>query len=350
MIKIISQWFENTFSNRQAAILIWMLILIAAIVYFFGDILAPVIAAIVITYLLNSIVNKLNKHINRKLAVSIVFTWFIIFIATFLILILPLIIRQLSQFIGNIPSYVLLLQSELSIFMNQYPDIFSRDVLQMVSADMASSISAIGKVTLSKAFSILPNIIEALIYLILVPMLTLFLLKDHKKVVKWFEGFLPKDHSLANQVWLSVDQQLGNYIRGKFIEIILVGITTYIGFAVFSLEYAVMLATLVGLSVIIPYVGVTIISIPVFLVSYTQFGMSQELLYVLLVYLVIQALDGYVLVPTLFAEAVNMHPIAIVISILCFGGFWGFWGLFFAIPLGVLVQSVILAWPRKTRI
>lgn len=64
------------------------------------------------------------------------------------------------------------------------------------------------------------------------------------------------------------------------------------------------------------------------------------------VYSVIQALDGNVLVPLLFSEAVNLHPIAIILSVLVFGGLWGFWGVFFAIPLATLVKALYNAWPR----
>jgi putative permease len=108
----------------------------------------------------------------------------------------------------------------------------------------------------------------------------------------------------------------------------------------------VLLATLVGLSVIIPYIGATVVTIPVALVAYFQWGWSAQFAWLLIAYLVIQVLDGNVLVPLLFSEAVNLHPIAIIVAVLFFGGLWGFWGVFFAIPLATLVQAVIRAWPR----
>ena len=67
----------------------------------------------------------------------------------------------------------------------------------------------------------------------------------------------------------------------------------------------------------------------------------------MIAYLVIQALDGNVLVPLLFSEVVDLHPIAIIVAVLVFGGIWGFWGVFFAIPLATVVQSVLKAWPRR---
>jgi putative permease len=84
------------------------------------------------------------------------------------------------------------------------------------------------------------------------------------------------------------------------------------------------------------------------MIAWFQWGWSPEFIWLSVAYGVIQALDGNVLVPMLFSEVVNLHPVAIVVAILLFGGFWGFWGVFFAIPLATLVQAVINAWPGIT--
>jgi putative permease len=104
---------------------------------------------------------------------------------------------------------------------------------------------------------------------------------------------------------------------------------------------------MVGLSVIIPYIGAAVVTLPIALIAWFQWGWSSEFGWVLIVYGVLQALDGHLLVPLLFSEVVNLHPVAIIIAILVFGGLWGFWGVFFAIPLATLVQAVMQAWPRK---
>ncbi|MGB2465802.1 MAG: AI-2E family transporter, partial [Porticoccaceae bacterium] len=114
-----------------------------------------------------------------------------------------------------------------------------------------------------------------------------------------------------------------------------------------GLNYAALLALLVGLSVLIPYIGATVVTLPVLLVGYMQWGYSADFLWLFLVYGVIQFLDGNLLVPLLFSEVVNLHPVAIIVAVLFFGGIWGFWGVFFAIPLATLVKAVYNAWPRK---
>ncbi len=96
---------------------------------------------------------------------------------------------------------------------------------------------------------------------------------------------------------------------------------------------------------VIPFVGAAVVTLPVAMVAYFQWGWSSEFIYLMLAYTAIQALDGNVLVPLLFSEAVNLHPVAIILAVLVFGGLWGFWGVFFAIPLATLVKAILYAWP-----
>jgi putative permease len=106
-----------------------------------------------------------------------------------------------------------------------------------------------------------------------------------------------------------------------------------------------LLSFLVGLSVIIPYVGAVAVTVPIAIIGFFQWGFVPKLGYMLLAYQVIQVLDGNVLVPLLFSEVVNLHPLAIITAGLFFGGLFGLWGVFFAIPLATLVQAVLNAWP-----
>ena len=150
-------------------------------------------------------------------------------------------------------------------------------------------------------------------------------------------------------IWTEMDMQFANYVRGKAIEILIVGVASYGLFLWLGLNYAALLALLVGLSVLVPYVGATVVTIPVLLVGYMQWGLSNDFLWLFISYGVIQFLDGNLLVPILFSEVVNLHPVFIIVSVLLFGGIWGFWGVFFAIPLATLVKAVFNAWPRRAQ-
>ena len=128
---------------------------------------------------------------------------------------------------------------------------------------------------------------------------------------------------------------------------LIIGLSSYFVFALFSLNYAALLGLLVGLSVIVPYIGAALVTLPVVVVAYFQFGVTADFYWVIGAYVVIQVLDGNVLVPLLFSEAVNLHPVAIVIAVLFFGGIWGLWGVFFAIPLATMVNALLSAWPAR---
>jgi putative permease len=173
-----------------------------------------------------------------------------------------------------------------------------------------------------------------------------FFLKDQGQIMAWLSRFLPTERPLLRKIWVEMNTQVANYARGKVLEIIIVGSVSYFGFAFLGVNYAALLGLLVGLSVIIPYIGATLVTIPVVMVGFFQWGFTTEFYYLFGVYAFIQAVDGNLLVPLLFSEAVNLHPVAIIIAVLFFGGIWGMWGVFFAIPLATLIKAIINAWPE----
>ncbi len=117
-------------------------------------------------------------------------------------------------------------------------------------------------------------------------------------------------------------------------------------FVFLDLDYAILLATLTGFSVLVPFIGAVAVTVPIALVAFVQFGWTAPFAYVFVSYGVIQMLDGNVLVPWLFSEVNNLHPVAIIVAVLFFGGVWGFWGVFFAIPLATLVTAILESWPK----
>jgi len=122
---------------------------------------------------------------------------------------------------------------------------------------------------------------------------------------------------------------------------------TTVVFQVMGLKYSILLGVLVGLSVIIPYAGFVMATIPVIMVAYFQWGLTSDFAWLMVIYILVQALDGAIVVPILFSEAVKLHPIVIILAVLLFGGLWGFWGVFFAIPLATLIKAVMRAWPSN---
>jgi len=183
--------------------------------------------------------------------------------------------------------------------------------------------------------------------LILAPILVFFFLKDKKKILDWLANFLPDNSELSLKVWTEVNLQISNYIRGKMWEILIVWGVSYFTFMLLKLQFSMLLSFFIGLSVLVPYIGATIMFFPVGIIAYFQWGLGSQFFYTLIALGIIQMLDGNLLVPLLLSGVVNLHPVAIIVAVLVFGGLWGIWGLFFAIPLATLVHAVIKAWSRR---
>ncbi|MBL28867.1 MAG: AI-2E family transporter [Rhodospirillaceae bacterium] len=340
-------WFRRHFSNRQVVILTTILVVATLVIVFFADMLVPVIAAVVIAYLLQGFVSRLEGlGLGHTIAAWIVFLAFMAFFLVAAFGLLPLLFRQMTQLLQQIPLLISEAQHALLRLPEQYPDFITVDQVRQFTMRLRTELVLMTQALVSYSVSSIVAVITAVVYLILVPVLVFFFVKDRSRIVAWLTGFLPSERQLTTRVWSEVNAQIGNYVRGKFLEILIVGVVTYVVFGVLGLRYALLLSVLTGFSVLIPYVGATAVTLPVAAVAYLQYGFTAPFTYALIAYGVIQALDGNLLAPLLLGEAVNIHPVAIIVAILFFGGLWGFWGVFFAIPLATVVNAVLRAWPK----
>mgnify|MGYP001826890826 FL=1 len=347
-MELLRDWFKRSFSDPQVVILGVVLLVFFAVIVGLGAWLAPMFASIVIAYLLEAMVSRLKKlGMPRLLAVIIVFLLFLTALFFLLFGLVPIVSRQLSQLVQQFPSYIAQGQVLLKQLPESYPDLISAEQVELIIAQLGQEMATLGQQLLGWSLASVASVIGLVVYLVLVPVLVFFLLKDKELIVGWITDRMPKDRSLVNRVWVESELQIANYVRGKTVEIVIVGAVTYVTFMVLGLDYAALLATLVGFSVLVPYIGAAVATIPIALVAFFQFGWGWDFGQVMIAYAIIQALDGNLLVPLLFSEVVNLHPVAIILAILVFGGLWGFWGIFFAIPLATFIKAVMNAWPKK---
>ena len=348
MLDYIKQWYERHFSDPQVIILALVLLVGFTIIVFLGDILAPVIAAVVLAYVLEGVVLRMEGfRIPRSIAVTIVLMVFILLFLFIVFGVMPLITRQLTQLIKELPSMLARGQEYLLLLPERYPAVFSQQQIQSVIETIRAELLSMGQEIVSMSVAKFVGVFTFVVYLFVVPIMVFFGLKDKKLIQAWGERFLPPKRDLTAKVWRDVDAKIGSYIRGKLIEIMIIWVVSYIVFEIMGLNYSMLLSFLVGISVIIPYVGAVVVTAPVAIIAYFQWGVGAAAFWYLMgAYLVIQVVDGNVLVPILFSEVVNLHPVAIIVAILFFGGLWGVWGVFFAIPLATLIDTVLNAWPR----
>ncbi len=350
MRKLLRSFFDRYFHDEEAIIFVILLGVALLVLVTMGSILAPLFAAIVAAYLLQGLISSLERYrISHRLAFALVYSLFIGFFVAILFFVLPQAWVQLGRLINDLPRLIGEGQDVLLHLPDSYPGLVSEQQVQELIATLRGDLALLGQRVVSYSISSIPRIFNWVIFLVLVPVLVFFMLKDKTLLVHWIGNLLPHNRPLMLQVWQEMDMQLANYIRGKILEIFIVGGTTYVAFLVLGVNYTLLLAVLVGLSVVVPFIGVAVVAIPVALVAYVQWGFSNEFIAVMLVYSVIQLLDANVLVPVIFSETVNLHPVAIIAAVLVFGGLWGLAGVFFAIPLATLIKAIINAWPDTTR-
>jgi putative permease len=346
--EVLTRWYQRYLSEEEAVILLVLLVVAFVVMLAFGEILAPVFVAVILAYLMQGVANLLRQRgLPAELCVAVSTLLFMGGFFAVLFGLAPLVWRQLVALVREAPTMIEAGRQVLVTLPEEYPVFFTQQQVNELTAAIQAEMTSVGQLLVTKGLSSIPSVLALIVYLILIPLMVFFFLKDREQLISWFAGFLPEKRPLLDQIWRELNQQFANYARGKGIEVLIIGVASYVVFAVFSLNYAALLGLIVGLSVIVPYIGATLVTIPVFLVAYAQFGVNPDFYWVVGAYLLIQVLDGNVLVPLLFSEAVNLHPVAIVIAVLFFGGLWGLWGVFFAIPLATLVSAILSAWPSR---
>lgn len=346
-MNLLTSWFKRTFADPQVVILGIVLVASFLIIIGLGRMLAPVFASIVFAYLLEAMVARFQiLGLPRLASVLLVFLLFLASLFFLLFGLVPMLTRQLTQLVQQIPSYITQGQELLQQLPQRYPQLVSEEQVQQLIGSVGNEVANAGQSFLTWSLGSVGNVVGLMVLLILIPVLVFFLLKDKTLLIDWLKSFLPTERHLVSSVWADVEAQIANYVRGKAGEIVIVGAVSYITFVSLGLQYSALLATMVGFSVLVPYIGAGVITFPIAFVAYFQWGWGWDFGQVMIAYAIIQALDGNVLVPLLFSEALNLHPVAIIVAILIFGGMWGFWGIFFAIPLATVVAAVLKAWPR----
>ena len=348
MLKFFKDWYDTHLTDPNQVALALLVLFITLITYILLATVVPILVAIILAYMLEGIVKSFSEKykFQRTSAVLSVYISFLILSFVTVIILVPLMLNQISLFIKSLPSMLergkdLLLSSSDNKF-----SLFSQDQITEILSAINSEITMLGSSIISFSLSSAGSLIETIVYIIIVPIIIFFLLYDKESINNWFKKFFPEELDLSRKAYAELDLKLGNYIRCKLIEIIIVWFASTFFFAILGLNYSLLLGFLCGISVIIPYVGAIAVTIPIMIVAFFQWGTSPEFWYIIIAHTLIQIIDGNVVVPILFSDAVNLHPLAILISILFFGTIWGIWGVFFAIPLAVLFNTLLTIWPR----
>jgi putative permease len=348
MWKVLGNWVHRYLGDEEAVLLAALMTAVLVAIVGFADVMGPLLAALVLAFLLQGIVARLERlRVPHILAVWIAFLGFLGLLFSSAVLLFPILAQQSTNLLTELPAMIRHGQAAVQQLPERYPHLISQTQLEQLIQYVTHEATGFAEVALSFSMSRFADLVGLLVYLVLVPLMVFFMLKDSNELIAQLTGLLPRNRPVMNQVWQEMDAQMANYVRGKVIQILIVAVVSYIAFAWLGLRYGALLALVVGLSVLVPYVGAVVATVPVLLVGYVQLGWGNDFFLLMAVYGIIQLLDGNVQVPLLFSDAVNLHPVAIILAVLLFGGLWGLWGVFFAIPLATLVKALHNAWPRN---
>ena len=348
MLEEFNKVFKKILSNEETIIFSFVLLIFFIVISFFGSVLTPFIISIIVAYLLVGMQKKIQSYnISEKVSLVITFSIFIVTGATLVIWLVPLLYSQLQAFVLDVPNLINNFRDFISELPSKFPDLVSSDQITIFFQAVSEEISAIAQNIVKTSISSIQSAITVLLYIILFPILVYFFLFDRKNIIDGCLKVIPGRRKMFTSIWAEMDIQLSNYVRGKTIEIFIVGIAAAIIFSSLGLRYSALLSVLVGLSVIIPYVGAFLVTIPVVVVGLIQFGLGTQFTILISLYLLLQALDGNLLVPIIFSETVKLHPVIIILAVFIFGSMFGFWGVFFSIPIATFIKAVWNAWPSS---
>lgn len=349
MFQVLRSWYRSLLSDPNSATFFIIITFLFTVIYFYSGIFMPILVALGVSYILEAPISFLERKniLRRTISTYIVIILFFSSLVLFCIYVGPSIASQGSDLVNKIPSILTQTSDYIKAKVEEYPNIFEHIDIDSISAQITDSITSYSTEFIkTNLLGYLMNVTSFIMYLILIPLLAFFMLKDKHVLIDGVKGFFPPNLKLASDMWNKMNIQLMNYVSGKFIHIIVIAVLNFIIFYCFGLNYAILLGLAVGLSVLIPVVGAGIVSAPVALVAFTQFGVDSTFWTLLGVYGLGLALDANLITPMLFSEKMKLHPFVILASVLVFGSMWGFWGVFFAIPLATFFKTLYLNWPR----
>lgn len=350
MITVLKRWLDKYLGNEHVLLLFGLGIGLYLFFNLLGGLLSPFILSFVLAFLLQSVVVRLQSYnIHRTVSACIALLLLIGVIFLLLFYLLPTIWSQLTSLIGNWSGKISKTQQLIIDLSQRYPDYVTDANIQQVVGYLQAELPQIGERLIAYIIAQLPGVFMLSVYIVLVPVLTFFIMGEWERLSHYVTHWINSKGGMLKSVYSEMDVQIANYIRGKAIEIVIIAVVSYVVFGAFGLQYALLLAFAVGFSVLVPYVGAFIVTAPVAFVAILQWGWSLDTLYLLLAYLIIQILDGNLLVPLLFSDAVNLSPLVIILAVIIFGGLWGFWGVFFAIPLASLFNAVVKSFPKASQ-
>ncbi len=326
--------------------------LVALLVYLLAPVFTPFLVAALIAYLGDPLADRFERlGLSRTMAVIVVFVVVILIFTAALVVLVPLIERQITYLIGRLPDYMGWIQTTLM------PWLHARFGIDPASLDLQSLQDALTK-HWQQAGGIAAQVVRSvsssglallawLANLILIPVVGFYLLRDWDALMQRIRTLIPRRwEPLVVQLARESDDVLGAFLRGQLLVMLALGMIYILGLWMTGLKLALLIGLLAGLVSFVPYLGFItgILAAGVAIVAQTQD--LYQLVWVLLVFGIGQLLEGTVLTPMLVGDRIGLHPVAVIFAILAGGQLFGFFGILLALPVAA-VLAVLLRYVHR---
>lgn len=311
-----------------------------------SNVLVPFVIALLLFYLFNPFIDFLEKHkVKRVYGVGLLFLILIGLLGLGIGLLFPLLREQVTSFIENFPSFVDSLLESVTGWVETLP--FGQEIETFIEegenfiAGIPDNIDQYLTDGLSGLSTVVSGLTNIVVTIVTFPIILFFLLKDEQKFAN---GVLsvspPKWREDLVRVSSEVNSQVGAYVKGQLIIATSIGVMMFIGFTIIGLEYNGVLAIIAGFTSIIPYIGPTLAFIPALIVALID-SWSMVLL-LLVVWMVVQFVDGNLIEPNVMGKQLNVHPLTIIIVLLVMGDLIGLFGLIFGVPIYAILKVIVV--------
>ena len=307
---------------------------------FLWKLFIPFLIAALIAYLLHPLVEKLHEwNIHRGLAILLIYLIFFGGVGYLFYKGYPAIVHQVRDLNENLPEFIRMYESwiyQVYSYTSFLPETVHDKIDQLIATLETSLDNLLGRLALG-----FTRIFDMILIITVIPVLVFYFIKDYVKIESFFMWFIPNKYKdEAAELLREVDKGLGGYIRGQLIVSLFVSIACLIIFKLLDVNYALLLAIVMGVTNIIPYFGPIIGAIPVVMISYTIGG--NTVIFVIIAIFVIQVIEGNLLSPYIMGKTVKIHPVAIIFVLLLGGQLFGVWGMILAVPTLTILKVIAI--------
>jgi len=338
-------------TESQKWLLLAVLALGSLLLYVLAPVLAPFASAAILAYIGNPLVERLTRwRLSRTAAVVVVFLGLILLTVWLLLVLVPMLERQLTLLAAKLPAMIDWLQHQALPWLQtrlglaEMPDLASFKEYAAQRWQSAGGIVAQLLASVSRSGLAL---LGWLANLLLVPVVTFYLLRDWPSLLARLHELLPRRiEPEAVKLIRAVDDVLGAFFRGQLMVMLALGLIYTVGLWLVGLDLALLIGMLAGLVSFVPYLGLIVGVFAAGIAALLQFQELMPLFYVLAVFGVAQLLEGMVLTPWLLGERIGLHPVAVIFAVMAGGQLFGFLGVLLALPVAAMVV-VLLRYARQ---